>query len=333
MGSESYGCSSGSSDTDVYGWCIPPREIVFPHLAGEIDGFGKKKPRFNVWQEHHIEDKESRKEYDFAIYSVVSFFQLCLENNPNMIDALFVPARCVLHCTQVANIMRENKRAFLHKGAWHKFKGYAYSQMTKMRNKRTAIVRWYDLCKESGMPTETTRDQLVDLLKESEAVIQGLSGEGTPRATAEFLRQMIQAYDAMIADGSPDSKRSQDILRYGFDVKFSYHIVRLLLEVEQMLTEGDLDLERNREQLKAIRRGEWTEEQIRDFFDKKERTLEEVYQKSSLPNKPNEELVRSLLVQILEQHYGSLDNAVRDMNADQKCLQEVREVLDRYGVK
>ena len=40
MGSVAYGVSSDSSDTDVYGWAIPPKVDVFPHLRGEIPGFG-----------------------------------------------------------------------------------------------------------------------------------------------------------------------------------------------------------------------------------------------------------------------------------------------------
>ena len=36
MGSEAYGVSSNSSDQDVYGFCIPPKSIVFPKI---IPGF------------------------------------------------------------------------------------------------------------------------------------------------------------------------------------------------------------------------------------------------------------------------------------------------------
>ena len=52
------------------------------------------------------------------------------------------------------------------------------------------------------------------------------------------------------------SNREKDIVKHGYSTKFAYHIVRLLNEVEQILTEHDLDLERNREQLKSIRRGD-----------------------------------------------------------------------------
>jgi len=58
MGSLAYGCQTDSSDNDVYGFCIPPKEDIFPHLKGEIFGFGKQKQRFEQYQEHGIvEDK------------------------------------------------------------------------------------------------------------------------------------------------------------------------------------------------------------------------------------------------------------------------------------
>ena len=46
MGSVAYGVSSDTSDVDVYGWAIPPKEDIFPHLRGEILGFGKQAKRF-----------------------------------------------------------------------------------------------------------------------------------------------------------------------------------------------------------------------------------------------------------------------------------------------
>ena len=135
MGSVAYGVSSDSSDNDVYGFCIPPKEIIFPHLAGHIPGFGESPPAFGQWQEHHVEDNETRKNWDFCIYSIIKFFNLCMGNNPNMIDALFIPQTCVLHSTAIGNKVRDNRKLFLSKRVWHKFKGYAYSQLHKMRTK------------------------------------------------------------------------------------------------------------------------------------------------------------------------------------------------------
>jgi predicted nucleotidyltransferase len=266
MGSVAYGVSGESSDWDVYGFCLPPKDTIFPHLRGEIQGFGKQTQRFEQYQQHHVNDPSNGRSYDFSIYSIIKYFQLCMENNPNMIDSLFVPQRCVLHCTQLGNLVRENRRMFLHRGCWHKFKGYAFSQLHKMRTKNP----------EEG------------------------------------------------------SKRAKNVEEFGFDVKFAYHVVRLLAEVEQILAEGDLDLERNREQLKAIRRGEVGEREINDYFTTKEKALEELYNKSTLPYAPDEEAIKKLLLQCLEMHYGSLQGAYEHPDRPLQLLRDIQSLLDQH---
>jgi len=264
MGSVAYGVSSDDSDIDVYGFCIPPKSVIFPHLNGEILGFGKKRDRFDQYQQHHILDKSNGKEYDITIYSIIKFFQLCMDNNPNMIDSLFVPRRCILHSTQVGEHVRENRKAFLHKGSWFKFKGYAYSQVHKMKIKKP----------------------------------------------------------------DPTSNRYEMVQKYGYDVKFGYHVVRLLNEIEQILIEKDLDLERNREQLKSIRRGEWTLEQIVDYFEKKEKELESIYTNSDLQHSPDEEKIKSILLECLEMHYGSLDNAIKTNVSSIDLLNDISNYVE-----
>lgn len=268
MGSEAYGCFSGNSDMDIYGWCVPPKEMIFPHTVGEIPGFGKQIKRFEVWQEHHIEDKDAGKQYDFAIYSVVRFFQLCMENNPNMVDSLFVPQRCVLHCTNIAEQVREQRKMFLHKGCYQKLRGYSFSQLHKMEIKQ---------------PKE-------------------------------------------------GSKRYEIIKEHGIETKFAYHVVRLLLECEQILVEHDLDLERNSEILKSIRRGEWTKERIHDFFTQKERHLDDLYNKSTLPWGPDEKSIKLLLLKVIESHYGSLSKAdIEIPGVEKAAILEIRSILGKYG--
>lgn len=135
MGSVAYGVMGDASDVDVYGIVIPTKEVLLPHLSGEIFGFGKQIQRFEQYQQHGIVNPDDGNEYDLTIYNIVKFFNLAMQNNPNIIDSLFTPQFCVLHCTKVGHMIRKNRRLFLHKGAWHKFKGYAYSQLHKMTSK------------------------------------------------------------------------------------------------------------------------------------------------------------------------------------------------------
>lgn len=170
MGSDAYGVSSGSSDIDVYGYCIPRKDMVFPHLAGEIPGFGRQIQKFEQWSEHHVEQPGTDKIYDFSIYSIVKYFYLCMENNPNMIDSLFTPQRCIIHNTQIGEHVRSNRKMFLHKGSWHKFKGYAYAQLHKIRtganSDKTKIKIVLNMEDDLGIPRYTILEDVEkELLK------------------------------------------------------------------------------------------------------------------------------------------------------------------------
>jgi hypothetical protein len=62
VGSESYGANlPGTSDQDLQGFCIPPKSDVFPHLRGEIPGFGRQHQRFGDWQEHKVTRSRVKK--------------------------------------------------------------------------------------------------------------------------------------------------------------------------------------------------------------------------------------------------------------------------------
>jgi predicted nucleotidyltransferase len=266
MGSFAYGVSSDTSDVDVYGWAIPPKDDLFPHLRGEVPGFGTPLARFEQFQEHHVQDRDALaghgRTYDLTIYGIVKFFNLAMENNPNIIDSLFTPVNCVLHSTRVGNLVRENRRLFLHKGAWPKFKGYAYSQLHKLTNK------------------------------------------------------------------APQGKRAKLVEKHGYDVKFAYHVVRLLTEVEMILMEEKIDLQRNNEQLKAIRRGEWTEERLRKWCADKESHLERAYAESTLRAVPDEPKIRALLMNCLEDHYGSLEGCIVNPDRAVEALRNIQANLD-----
>lgn len=272
MGSMAYNVSQDSSDMDVYGFAIPPKEFIFPHLQGKILGFDDYSLGFKQFQQHHINDPSARggkgREYDLTIYSIVKYFYLVTENNPNMVDSLFVPRNCILHSTSIGEHVRENRHLFIHKGCWHKFKGYAYSQLHKMETKSP----------EAG------------------------------------------------------SKRSATVEKYGYDVKFAYHVVRLLDEVEQLLQSGDMDITRSCEVLKAIRRGEWPVEKVKEYFNEKEKKLEQVYENSKLPYKPNKNKIRNLLLECLESQYGDLSSCVRSQDKQEQALRDIKSILEKTGI-
>lgn len=262
MGSRAYGVNEpDSSDYDIYGICIPPKAYVFPATAGLVVGYDDI-PAMKVWSEHHVQDQDARRSYDFSVYNIAWFFQLAEENNPNMVDTLFVPETNVKHCTTVGRMILDNRHLFLSKLCWKRFRGYASDQFHKLKEK------------------------------------------------------------------NPEGKRKELVERFGYDIKFGYHVIRLLREAEQILTEHDLDLVRGNDELKAIRRGEWTLERLEQEFVTRKLAMESLYANSTLREQPDHAAIRQLLLDCLESHYGSLGKVVVRPDFATDTLRQIDKVLD-----
>lgn len=123
------------------------------------------------------------------------------------------------------------------------------------------------------------------------------------------------------------SKRKEITDNFGEDTKFLYHIIRLLDEAEQILLTGDLDLQRAREAMKSVRRGEWTAAQVEDWTMAKDKELEVAYTNCKLPVRPDYETLRTLLLNCLETHYGSLQNCVSETGWAEAILKDIDLVI------
>ena len=263
MGSQAYGVSNNNSDLDIYGFTIPPKRIVFPHTVGHIYGFGKQGPEtFKQFQKHHIYAYE--KEIDLNIFSIVTYFTLLMDNNPNMLDSIFTRQQSVTHATKIGQMVKDRRHIFLHKGSWHRYRGYAYSQLKKINTK------------------------------------------------------------------NPEGARKELVEKYGFDVKFGYHVIRLINQVEDILMHGDFDPMAHREMLKSIRRGDWKLEDVEDFFKRKEKLLDDLYINSSLQEYPDEGKIKQLLLDCLEEFYGTIDsNDIQTANQFEQALLEIKKITDK----
>lgn len=237
--------------------------MIFPHTAGIIEGFTQGKETFNHYQEHQVKDIDANRVYDFTVYSIVRYFRLLSNGNPNIVDSLYTDQDCILHITNIGQLVRENRKLFLSKRMWQSYKNYAFSQMKKMSSKNRT------------------------------------------------------------------GKRAVQIEQDGMDRKFAYHLLRLLDEIEQVLLFQDLDLRRNKEQLKAVRRGDISEKDIIELAKNKEKHLENIYFQSKLIEEPDEIKIQELLINVLESHYGSLDKAVGNPNKHKVALEQILEIAQK----
>jgi len=238
---------------------------------------------------------------------------------------LFVPRECILHTTEVGEIIRENRKMFLSKLGWNTFKGYAYSQL-----KRYRYIKGHNAYIEKVIAFENdskiTHDTTIDDISAS-ILIRGDDFDYSPLKVLNSSN--LQKYYELMRNMNNDSKRNQLIKSAGMDTKGMYHVVRLLNEIEQILSNHDLDIRVNREQLKSIRRGEWTQKQIVSYAEKKESELEELKIKSTLPELPNVERIKQVLFDCLESHYGSLANTVSNIDEKEETLRRIVEISQK----
>lgn len=308
MGSIAYGVSSDNSDEDIYGFCIPPKEEIFPEKRGLVPGFDDIQ-RFDQYQQHGINKNNligNGKVYDITIFNIVKYFRLLMDNNPNCVDAIFTPNECVVYTNSIGQMVRERRKLFLHKGCWHKLKGYSYSQLHKARNVQESVAPIRALEESLNIPHSTTFEQATKLYE----------------SDTKYARY-YEAYK----EGMNKSRRFEDRKIKNMDSKFMYHVVRLLYAAEEILTYHDYNMTKNREHLKAIRRGDVSEKDIRKWAEEKEKTLEKLYEKSTLRYKPDVTAIRELLLNCLEHHYGSLKEVERPDKYKNQFM-KIKEIVE-----
>ena len=136
-GSRAYGTSTDESDYDYFGFCIPPKIYIFPHLYGFVNGFGPPPPSFNQFAtEPPFFDETIKKEIDVKIFSIIKYFDLCAKNNPDCLDTLYVKRENVIHSTEIGNLVRDNRKKFLSQESYYRYSGYALSQLCKAEKDR-----------------------------------------------------------------------------------------------------------------------------------------------------------------------------------------------------
>lgn len=260
-GSESYGYSIDTSDKDIFGFCLPPRHVLFPWENGIIPGYGTQQVVFNDYENHHVKDERSQKQYDIKIYNIVKFAELLRQGNPNILDILFVPDNCILHITKSGIHLRNNRKLFLSKASVNKFVGFAWSHFKSM---------------------------------------------GTTKK---------------------EGKRAELVAKFGYDVKDLACCFRIVSCLENILVTGDHNIQLCKDQCKAIRRGEWTLDQGKNWFGEKLESIEKAKHNSPLPDQVDELATKKVLIECLELHYGRLDSVIHTPERSKQMLREIAKII------
>lgn len=341
-GSHAYGTSLPTSDHDVRGIMIAPKEY---YLGCTM-----------------VCEQAEQSDPDLVIYELRKFMKLGADANPNVLELLYTDPSDHHIVTPIGQMLLDNRDLFLSKKVRHTFQGYAHSQMKRIATHRRWLLNpretqpTRDSC---GLPERTVipADQLaaahaaikkrVDewnwhALEEVDASVRiALQEEFTRRLTeitnwgetnleaevylaackslgfdsnfiqfmdkerlyANMMREYTQ-YQHWKKTRNPG--RAELEAKFGFDTKHGMHLVRLSRCCKELLLTGTLQVRRpDAEELLAIRRGAWSYEMLMDWFTRQDVEIEEALTKSTLPHSPNRQAIDNLCVELVEESFRS----------------------------
>ena len=98
--------------------------------------------------------------------------------------------------------------------------------------------------------------------------------------------------------------RAETERKVGYDVKHAAHLIRLLRMGIEILTTGEVIVNRERAgdaaQLKAIRNCKYSYEAVKNIADNLFNKIEEVYPKSTLPKYVDRSRINNICVELVE---------------------------------
>lgn len=333
VGSKAYGLNTATSDTDIRGVFVLPKELFYsldyvPQVANETN--------------------------DIVYYELKRFMELLAKNNPNIMELLNVPQPCILQ--KHAIMQRVESQMFLSKLCEQTFANYAYTQIKKA----------YGLEKKIVTPVEEERKSVLDFcyvyigkeaipfqkfLADNEYVQEDLG-----LTAIEHLRDCYNLYHSTthLYAGVVRKEESNDVClssipkgespvallyfnkdgysiyckrykeywdwvakrneaRYNttmahgkhYDSKNMMHVFRLLLMAKEIATEGKINVWRNdRAFLLDIKQGKFEYDDLVNQAERLREELKDLYANTDLPGEPDIKKVNKLLIEMREVYYG-----------------------------
>ncbi|MFH0945159.1 MAG: nucleotidyltransferase domain-containing protein, partial [Planctomycetota bacterium] len=280
MGSHSHGTylppeePDAIDDVDLLGFVVPP----LPFHLGLL--------RWEPWC-------LQVDELDVVLYSLEKAVRLLLKSNPNILGVLWLRDEEYVYRHPVFELLRARRDIFSSQAAAEAFAGYAYAQLQRMEAFSLERMAEYEalatLIRQHGPLTE--------VLEADAAKLRHLAA--TWRLEADTLTRFRKLHREHFS-GYMGEKRKAMVRRYQYDVKNAAHLIRLLRMGAEFLTSGRLQVYRttDAEELKQIKRGRWTLEQVKAEAKRLFAGIEEAQERSPLKPEPDAEAANDLLMQM-----------------------------------
>jgi hypothetical protein len=279
MGSHSHGTylppsePTAIDDVDLMGFVVPPLRY---HLGLE---------RWEHWVFRY-------QELDVVLYGLGKAFRLLLRGNPNIVGVLWLRDQEYVVRTSTFERMRWARPTFASQIAAESFVGYAHDQLKRME--AFSLERMEEYEQLSALLKD--RVELRDVIQADRPGLRHFEQElGISRDHLERFRKLHRQHFS----GYMGEKRKAMVRKYSYDVKNAAHLIRLLRMGSEFMRSGTLQVFRtDAEELKAIKRGEWSLAQVKEEAERLFARLEHERSVSPLPAEPDTAAADALLVEL-----------------------------------
>lgn len=336
-GSRAYGLEVPTSDTDIKGVFILPKDDFYglnyiPQISNETN--------------------------DIVYYELGRFIDLLQKNNPNILELLATPKDKILIKHPIIDKIKPE--LFISKRCKDTFGGYAFTQIKKARGLNKKIVNPVDKEKKTILEFCYVLHGQGSIILAKWLSINDFSQENCGLVNIPNMKDIYGIYhDAshnlgykgilkkenatmVLLSSIPKSEkpvghlyfnqdgfvkyckdykeywdwvdrrnesRYQNNLKHGknYDSKNMMHTFRLLDMAIEILTSGNINVKRtNRDELLSIRRGEWSYGDLIEKAEQKISEIEEVYKNSTIQDEPNKQEIEQLLVSFRKEIYDKM---------------------------
>jgi uncharacterized protein len=346
VGSHAYRLNIPTSDLDFRGICIGLREHYL--------GFEKFEQKENGWaKEEGIFDFLDNAE-DAVIYELRKYIQLAVDNNPNILELLWLEKEDYRVLTPVGEKLIERRQDFLSTKAKHTFSGYAMAQLKKIEMHRKWLLHPIEECPtpeqfgiigiEPLSKSEVNafleflyviiRDRIAFLEVEEEFnsfLEDRLDFKGAikqyplPEKALGYVQHLSQCSDNYIQLLQATQRYQSAMNAYknyqqwkanrnparaaleatvGYDAKHAMHCLRLLKMGIEILSQGEVIVNRERagdaSLLRAVRSCEYSYEQVMEMANTLLAEMDSHYQTSSLPKSVNKKAMSEFCEELIE---------------------------------
>jgi predicted nucleotidyltransferase len=187
VGSRAYGLDVSSSDTDTRGIFLPPASLH--------------------WSLYGVPEQIENTDNEECYWEMQKFIILSLKANPNVLECLYTPL--VVHATELASELLQNRHRFLSQLAYQTYNGYVMSQFRKLEQdlRTRGDLKWKHVMHLirlllSGITILKDGYVPVDVGDKRESLMSIRRGERTWEEINEWRLQLHKEFDAASASSS-----------------------------------------------------------------------------------------------------------------------------------